>query len=315
LKVTGLKSESAPGFIPESCPASFRNADRNDLGIVTALPRNPHRIQSIVKLYEDLYEPVHKFIEKHQLAKQELTLDFEVRIVDTSFDSDFFKFISQQKKGSFCGTEEGTEVLKKLLGKADWDSTTGTMAFVDEILHHLTHDHRQPALPDTKIGDQVKNIDSLVDLYDFLFSFEYLKPKYNLRWAGRELDELSPGERGTVLLLFYLLVDSSNVPLIIDQPEENVDNQTVFGVLVPAIKEARDKRQIILVTHNPNLAVVCDADQVIYSHIDKKCGNRVTYTSGAIEDPSTNRKIIDVLEGTRPAFDNREAKYQETNAV
>ncbi|MGD0460819.1 MAG: hypothetical protein ABSC21_24140, partial [Terriglobia bacterium] len=47
LKVTGLKSESAPGFIPESCPASFRNADRNDLGIVTALPRNPHLAEQI----------------------------------------------------------------------------------------------------------------------------------------------------------------------------------------------------------------------------------------------------------------------------
>lgn len=44
------------------------------------------------------------------------------------------------------------------------------------------------------------------------------------------MDELSPGERGTVLLLFYLLVDSDNVPLVMDQPEENLDNQTVFNV-------------------------------------------------------------------------------------
>jgi hypothetical protein len=54
----------------------------------------------------------------------------------------------------------------------------------------------------------------------------------------------------------------------------------------------------------------CDADQVIYAHLDKQDGNRVTYTAGAIEGPVIARKIVDVLEGTRPAFDNRESKYQ-----
>lgn len=102
------------------------------------------------------------------------------------------------------------------------------------------------------------------------------------------------------------------MPLVIDQPEENLDNQTVFNILVPATKEARGRRQIIIVTHNPNLAVVCDADQVIYAHLDKQAGNKVTYTSGAIENPILNHKIIDVLEGTRPAFDNRDSKYQGT---
>lgn len=63
--------------------------------------------------------------------------------------------------------------------------------------------------------------------------------------------------------------------------------------------------------HNPNLAVVCDADQIIYAHLDKKAGKAVTYTSGAIENPVINHMVIDVLEGTRPAFDNRDAKYQD----
>jgi ABC-type cobalamin/Fe3+-siderophores transport system ATPase subunit len=138
-----------------------------------------------------------------------------------------------------------------------------------------------------------------------------IPPKYNLQWDGRDLDELSPGERGTVLLLFYLLLDSNTIPLVIDQPEENLDNQTVFNVLVPSIKEARNRRQIVIVTHNPNLAVVCDADQVIYASLDKKKGNTVTYESGAIENPQINRRIIDVLEGTRPAFDNRDLKYKQ----
>jgi len=65
------------------------------------------------------------------------------------------------------------------------------------------------------------------------------------------------------------------------------------------------------VTHNPNLAVVCDADQIIHSQIDKKGNHRVTYTSGSLENPVTNKLSIMVLEGTRPAFVQRDRKYHE----
>ena len=137
-----------------------------------------------------------------------------------------------------------------------------------------------------------------------------MKPLYTLRWGGKDVEQLSPGERGTLLLVFYLLIDKSDIPLIIDQPEENLDNQTVYDVLVPSIKEAKSRRQIILVTHNPNLAVVCDADQVVYASLDKNDGNRISYLTGGIENPEINRRLIDILEGTWPAFDNRGAKYQ-----
>jgi hypothetical protein len=78
---------------------------------------------------------------------------------------------------------------------------------------------------------------------------------------------------------------------------------------MPCVKEAKTRRQIVMVTHNPNLAVVCDAEQVICAEIRKEHGNDVRYVSGSIEDPLINRRIIDILEGTRPAFDKRDAKY------
>lgn len=64
-----------------------------------------------------------------------------------------------------------------------------------------------------------------------------------------------------------------------------------------------------MVTHSPNIAVVCDAEQIIHAHIDRSAGNKVIYTMGSIELPTINRYLVDVLEGTRPAFDNRDAKY------
>jgi hypothetical protein len=64
-----------------------------------------------------------------------------------------------------------------------------------------------------------------------------------------------------------------------------------------------------MVTHNPNLAVVCDAEQIIHCEFDRKNGHRITYTSGAIESSDINKKVVDVLEGTMPAFENRRKKY------
>ena len=85
-------------------------------------------------------------------------------------------------------------------------------------------------------------------------------------------------------------------------------------LLVDCIRQARGRRQVIVVTHNPNLAVVCDADQVICCYIDKAHGNNVTYESGAIEDNPINRTAVNVLEGTYAAFDNRRQEISQAAA-
>jgi hypothetical protein len=90
---------------------------------------------------------------------------------------------------------------------------------------------------------------------------------------------------------------------LLDQPDENLDNRTIKELLVPAIKEARERRQVIVVTHNPNVAVVADADQVVTASFD---GRRFEYAAGSIKHPPTNADVVDVLEGTWPAFENRE---------
>jgi hypothetical protein len=64
-----------------------------------------------------------------------------------------------------------------------------------------------------------------------------------------------------------------------------------------------------MVTHNPNLAVVCDAEQVIYCSFDRKNASKINYTSGAIENSKINVHVVNVLEGTKRAFNNRSSKY------
>ncbi len=122
------------------------------------------------------------------------------------------------------------------------------------------------------------------------------------------MSELSPGERGIVLLVFYLALSKNNYPLIIDQPEDNLDNQSVYKRLVPCIKAAKKNRQIIVVTHNPNIAVACDSEQIIYTQMNKETFE-FTYQTGSLENHEIRKKVVDILEGTMPAFDLRRLKY------
>ena len=79
--------------------------------------------------------------------------------------------------------------------------------------------------------------------------------------------------------------------------------------MVPCIQEAKINRQLIIVTHNPNIAVACDAEQIIYCTINKKNNNEIKYISGSIENPTIKKNIVDILEGTEPAFYLRKQKY------
>jgi predicted ATPase len=113
-----------------------------------------------------------------------------------------------------------------------------------------------------------------------------------------------------LLLVFYLQLDKNNIPLVIDQPEDNLDNESIFTVLANCIREAKKHRQVILVTHNPNLAVGADAEQIVYVNLNKSKNYQFTYDSGSIENPRINEKIVVVLEGTQPAFVKRWLKFQ-----
>ena len=202
--------------------------------------------------------------------------------------------------------------LIDIINMVDTDSIESIIKLPEDISDCLLYDRRD------SVNAPVKNVDSQLrkdytwqDIYNFIYGLDYVVPFFQLKMNNKPLSSLSPGERGALLLLLYLFIDMDDKPLIIDQPEENLDNESVYKYLVKFIRAAKMKRQIIIVTHNPNLAVVCDADQVIRMNIDKLNKNTVTFVSGAIENPIINKQIVDVLEGTYPAFHNRDCKYIE----
>lgn len=268
-----------------------------------------HYIQQIADVNKELYRPVQEFVDGNESVKNDYKLTFEVSIIISKFDEKFFDYINQSVKGTFRGAAEGRNKISELLEASDFDQEMGFEVFLGEIIERLEFEDKQPDKP-VKIEKQLKSSKTLEDFYNFLFALEYLEPSYKLKLSGKEIKQLSPGERGALLLIFYLLIDNSDIPIIIDQPEHNLDSESVYKLLLPCVRKAKKRRQLFMITHNPNLAVVCDAEQIIYSEIDKENGNLVTYTSGAIENPEIKQKVIDVLEGTLPAFNNRESKYQ-----
>ena len=268
------------------------------------------QIQAMVLIYRTLYHPVQEFILRHQVAKDHFHLEFDASIIAVGLEEVVLGKINQGRRGTFCGVDDGKRLLKELVDRADFQGEHGVVQFCSDLLVRFESDYRSVPPQASALGDQLKQAVQPVELLDAVFGLSYLVPKYQLKWAGKSIDELSPGERGTLLLIFYLLIDRRDIPLVIDQPEDNLDNQTVYDMLVACLREARSRRQVVIVTHNPNLAVVCDADQIIHSQIDKKGKHKVTYTSGSIENPVTNTWSITVLEGTRPAFVHRDRKYQ-----
>jgi len=118
------------------------------------------------------------------------------------------------------------------------------------------------------------------------------------------IKKLSIGQRGTVLL--KLILAEGDSPIIIDQPEENLDNKFVYKTLVEAFRESKKKRQVIIATHNANLVVNTDAEQIIVAEYKN---NRITFKSGSIENLEIRQEITSILEGGEEAFRRREQKY------
>jgi ABC-type lipoprotein export system ATPase subunit len=148
----------------------------------------------------------------------------------------------------------------------------------------------------------------------WLFSADHLSVVYGIEYDGVPVERLSPGTRGIVLLLLYLAIDKQDRrPLLIDQPEENLDPKSVYEELVPYFREARVRRQVIIVTHNANLVVNTDADQVIIatSVPDERGGMpTIKYKSGAIEEKDVRDTACEILEGGRKAFVERALRYR-----
>ena len=153
------------------------------------------------------------------------------------------------------------------------------------------------------------------ELLDYLFSTnkikDYLYVNAEFSYKGKTVEKLSVGQRGTFYVCLKLATDPFGSPFVFDQPEDDLDNSFIMGQLVPLFKIIKKYRQVIIVTHNANLVVNSDAEQVI---VAANNGELVSYTAGALEDGDVRTGgikslVCSILEGGHTAFEQRERKY------
>ncbi len=129
-----------------------------------------------------------------------------------------------------------------------------------------------------------------------------------LKYKGKDLNKISVGQKGTVYLKMMLATEAFSKPIIFDQPEDDLDNEFIMQNLISLFKELKQYRQVIIVTHNANLVVNADAEQII---VAANLDGKLSYLSGSLENSNINYKICKILEGGEIAFEKRRRKYQE----
>ena len=141
-----------------------------------------------------------------------------------------------------------------------------------------------------------------------------------------DFEKMSPGKKALVLLKLLIGLANSDCPMLIDQPEDDLDNRSIFDDLVKYIKTKKSERQIIVVTHNANIVVGADSEEIIvanqHGQNTPNKDSKFEYISGSIENSWRNKgesfvllsqgikeHICDVLEGGEKAFEKRKNKY------
>jgi predicted ATPase len=131
--------------------------------------------------------------------------------------------------------------------------------------------------------------------------------KYILKYHGKDIRKHSLGQRASAIMVF-LLARQENDLIIIDQPEDDIDNQSIYKDVIKELNKLKGKTQFIFATHNPNIPVLGESEQVFTCAFE---GGKMNVQAGSIDTAQTQREIINIMEGGRDAFEKRERKYQE----
>ena len=224
-----------------------------------------------------------------------------LKTLETDFVIRSVKFKNTIKMDSFAEEDYTAEKLKEIIEKL--------LSGVLEI----------------KVGHNIESI--LRDIND-----DWYNIKYKVAMDNDNIDVMSPGKKALVLLKLLIDLAESKCPILIDQPEDDLDNRSVFDELIPFIRRKKKERQIIVVTHNANVVLGADAEEIIIANqTGSKSENkekRFEYRSGAIENDNPvfdtdgnvevgilnskgiQQHICDILEGGEIAFEKRKNKYR-----
>lgn len=256
----------------------------------------------------DLYRPLEAILAGFGTTAAKLRLSVERRVDVAHWAAQGEEHLDLRLGGQFKGAGSLARVAREELLPV-WETGTGGEAAqaIRTFSERYSGDFREQGRAKAGSPDEYRQWERNVGRW--LYSADHVTLSYTLMYDTLSIERLSPGLRGIVLLLLYLAVDrSESDPLIIDQPEENLDPESIYTELVKLFRDASRRRQIIMVTHNSNLVVNTDVDQVIAARCNSFNEGRLPqlrYLSGGLEDPEIRRAVCEVLEGGAEAFRKR----------
>ena len=268
------------------------------------------------KVLEQLYRPAVSKVSDGHLHETDHSFAFTVERevdIDNWLERGAELFDQRQRRAiPFGGVKEFEQKVRNTLVPAWKDGNAGRIAeamdkFIDEGFRKLS----------SPLQKCLRASVTVQDVHQWLYEVDHIHLKYGLKYDNVDLKCLSPGEKGMVLLLLYLSVDTTDTrPLIVDQPDDNLDNESIYKFLAEYFKEAKSRRQIILITHNPNLVINADSEQIVVAHCEMRTNGlpRISYRSGALENNTSEangikQQVCRILEGGLEAFQKRQRRY------
>ncbi len=252
-------------------------------------------------LLSELNEARRKITEARRAGIQKINKRLEdVRISLRANDNraEFIEWVSEVLKGSGVRTDDKEQL-----------AATFSPEELARIVDEKNTDRLVEEVGVTETG--AENIVNFQSLRDKLFDLEvqeiHDRPTVEIRdnSTWKPLQEMSDGQRCTALLSIAML--ERNAPLIVDQPEDMLDNEFIYDVVVEIIRRIKKTRQIITPTHNANIPILGDAEQIVAMRSNGRKGF-FSYR-GSVDKPKLREKAQDILEGGEEAFSKRNDKY------
>src|ERR1035437_5701852 len=256
----------------------------------------------------DLYSPLLKRLEASAGSMKKLSFSVARDAAVASWAAAGESLLDLRNKGPFRGKGTLRQLAEAALKPAWETGDSKTVSAAMAAFRNENDDALMERAPVPKT-EQANYREWSKRFAKWLYKTDHIKIHYSIDYDGVDIRKLSPGSRGIVLLLLYLALDmADDGPLIIDQPDDNLAPKSIFDELVGLFLDVKSKRQVIMVTHNANLVVNTDADQIIVAKAGPHPPGElppISYLSGGLESAHIRKAVCDILEGGEVAFKER----------
>lgn len=246
-------------------------------------------LSKLKNLWNDEYQVLQKSID----ALNNRDLSIQVELIYRGDEAAFEEFLGNIVQGSGVTSTKIKKIVQSYKDPIDiYFDLEDEKSKLHEILQGGTH-------PQKFVKYFQNNISAVL-------TFQ-VPNKYILKYHGKDIKGHSLGQRASAIMVF-LLARQENDLIIIDQPEDDIDNQSIYRDVIKELNNLKGKTQFIFATHNPNIPVLGESEQVFTCRFEK---DKLNVQEGSIDAPQTQKAIIDIMEGGKDAFEKRERKYQE----